>query len=157
VWEANRKVFIYPEDWLEPELRDDKSPFFKEIESELLQSDITDERAAIALLNYLAKLEEVAKLEICGIHYIPPDLASLTDEVAHVVARTSGAHRKYYYRRLEFGYWTAWDQIKLDIEDNPVIPVIWNDRLFVFWLKIMQKSPQATRRPPAGKLTDLKA
>ena len=28
VWEADRKVFLYPEDWLEPELRDDKSPFF---------------------------------------------------------------------------------------------------------------------------------
>jgi hypothetical protein len=33
VWEANRKVFLYPENWLEPELRDDKSPFFKELES----------------------------------------------------------------------------------------------------------------------------
>ena len=43
VWEANRKVFLYPENWLEPELRDDKSPFFKEIESELLQSDITED------------------------------------------------------------------------------------------------------------------
>ncbi|MGH9751588.1 MAG: neuraminidase-like domain-containing protein, partial [Blastocatellia bacterium] len=69
VWEANRKVFLYPENWLEPELRDDQSPFFKEAMSELLQSDITEERAAIALLNYLAKLEEVAKLEPCGIHY----------------------------------------------------------------------------------------
>ena len=44
VWDANRKIFLYPENWLEPELRDDKSPFFKEIESELLQSDITEER-----------------------------------------------------------------------------------------------------------------
>src|SRR4030095_4686168 len=30
VWEANRKVFLYPENWLAPELRDDKSPFYKE-------------------------------------------------------------------------------------------------------------------------------
>jgi len=27
VWEANRTVFLYPEDWLEPEVRDDRSPF----------------------------------------------------------------------------------------------------------------------------------
>ena len=39
IWEANRKVFLYPEEWIEPELRDDKSPVFKEIESELLQND----------------------------------------------------------------------------------------------------------------------
>lgn len=37
IWEANRKVFLYPENWIEPELRDDKSPFFKELEAELLQ------------------------------------------------------------------------------------------------------------------------
>ena len=35
VWEANRKVFLYPENWIDPALRDDKSPFFKELESEL--------------------------------------------------------------------------------------------------------------------------
>jgi hypothetical protein len=150
VWEANRKVFLYPENWLEPELRDDKSPFFKEIESELLQSDITDDQASIALLNYLAKLEEVAKLETCGIHCIPADPATLTDEVAHVVSRTSGAHRKYYYRRREFGYWTPWDQIKLDIEDNPLIPVVWNDRLFIFWLKIMKKGPNSSSGQKPG-------
>ena len=45
VWEANRKVFLYPENWIEPELRDDKSPFFKELESELLESDLTLETA----------------------------------------------------------------------------------------------------------------
>ena len=28
VWEADRKVFFYPENWVEPELRDDKTPFF---------------------------------------------------------------------------------------------------------------------------------
>jgi hypothetical protein len=26
VWEANRKVFLYPENYIEPELRDDDAP-----------------------------------------------------------------------------------------------------------------------------------
>ena len=134
VWEANRKVFLWPENWLEPELRDDQSPFFKETMSELLQSDITEDAAATALLNYLSKLEEVAKLEPCGIHYVENDPGT-ADDIAHVVARTAGANRKYFYRRREDGSWTPWEQIKLDIEDNPVIPVVWNDRLFLFWLQ----------------------
>ena len=139
VWEANRKVFLWPENWLEPELRDDQSPFFKEI----------DERAAAerhhrrrgrdrAAATTSSKLEEVAKLEPCGIHYVENDPGT-ADDIAHVVARTAGAHRKYYYRRREYGYWTPWEQIKLDIEDNPVIPVVWKDRLFLFWLKILQQ------------------
>lgn len=141
VWEANRKVFLYPENWLEPELRDDQSPFFKEAMSELLQGDITEDRAAVALLNYLSKLEEVAKLEPCGIHFVENDSNKLEDDIAHVVARTSGANRKYFYRRREYGYWTPWEQIKLDIEDNPVIPVVWKDRLFLFWVRIIKQAP----------------
>jgi hypothetical protein len=94
VWEANRKVFLWPENWLEPELRDDQSPIFKETMSELLQSDITEDTAAVALLNYLSKLEEIAKLEPCGIFYVEGDPGT-ADDIAHVVARTAGAKRKY--------------------------------------------------------------
>jgi len=155
VWEANRKVFLFPENWLEPELRDDKSPFFKEIESELLQSDITEESATIAMLNYLSKLEEVAKLEPCGLYHIPPKAAQMTNETDHVIARTAGAHRKYYYRRYANGSWSPWEQIKLEIEDNPIIPVVWNDRLLLFWLRIMKKGGETAAKPSAPKGTSL--
>lgn len=154
VWEANRKVFLYPENWLEPELRDDQSPFFKETMSELLQSDITEDSAATALLNYLSKLEEVAKLEPCGIHYVENDPGT-SDDIAHVVARTAGANRKYFYRRRECGYWTPWEQIKLDIEDNPVVPVVWKDRLFLFWLRILKEGPMTGEKPFTGADTSL--
>jgi hypothetical protein len=139
VWEANRKVFLWPENWLEPELRDDKSPLFKEIESELLQSDITEESAASALLNYLSKLEEIAKLEPCGIHHVDADPARRIGEVDHVIARSAGGHRRHYSSRRENGQWTPWEHVKLDIEDNPVAPVVWRDRLLLFWLRVMQQ------------------
>lgn len=141
VWEANRKVFLFPENWLEPELRDDKSPFFKEIESELLQSDITEDSAATALLNYLTKLSEVAMMEPCGIYHVEADPNTITDDIDHVIARTTGASRKYYYRRRESGSWTPWEQIKLDIEDNPVIPVVWKGRTLLLWLRILKQTP----------------
>jgi peptidoglycan hydrolase-like protein with peptidoglycan-binding domain len=151
VWEANRKVFLWPENWLEPELRDDQSPFFKEAMSELLQSDITEDKAAAALGNYLSKLEEIAKLEPCGIHYVEAE-PGISPAVAHVVARTAGANRKYHYRRRDGadGPWTPWEQIKLDIEDNPVIPVVWKDRLFLFWLRILKEASLDPPPPPTG-------
>jgi peptidoglycan hydrolase-like protein with peptidoglycan-binding domain len=155
VWEANRKVYLWPENWLDPELRDFQSPFFKEAMSELLQSDITLERAEIALLNYLSKLEEVAKLEPCGIHFVEGDTGT-SDDVAHVVARTPGAKRKYFYRRREYGAWTPWEQIKLDIEDNPVLPVVWTGRLFLFWVRILKQAPlAATPSVDASALQDI--
>jgi hypothetical protein len=152
VWEANRKVFLYPENWLEPELRDDQSSFFKEAMSELLQGDITEDRAAQAFVGYLTKLEEVAKLEACAIHY-QENSEGKADDVVHVVARTAGAKRKYFYRTRKPSGWKPWERINLDVEDNPVLPLVWNDRLFLFWLKIVVETEDAQppTAPPAGQ------
>ena len=67
LWEANRQVYLFPENWLEPSLRDDKSPFFKELESDLLQTDLTTASAQDSFLNYLYKLDEVARLDLVGL------------------------------------------------------------------------------------------
>jgi len=66
VWQANRKVFLYPENWIDPTLRDDRTPFFKDLQTELQQGEVTGERAETAFRNYLTKLLEVSRLEICG-------------------------------------------------------------------------------------------
>jgi hypothetical protein len=154
VWEAIRKVFFWPENYLE--LRDDQSPFFKGVLSELLQADITEDRAATALLNYLTKLAEVAKLEPCGIYHVEGDPTKRTPSTDHVVGRSAG---KYYYRRREGRSWGPWEEIKLDIEGKPVMPVVWKGRLFLFWLKILPTSPPEPPPPipPGQKLKDVDA
>ena len=152
VWQANREVFLWPENWLDPELRDNQSPFFKETMGELLQGDITEDAAASALLNYLAKLSEVAKLEPCGMYHVAGS-ANSADAVTHVIARTAGSKRKYYYRRQELGGWTAWEEIKLGIEDNPVVPIIWNDRLILLWVQILKQTPPADTSSDDSELT----
>ncbi len=147
VWEANRKVFLFPENWLEPELRDNKSPFFKDLEGELLQSDITDDAAAVALLHYLEKLDEVARLEICGMYLEENEAGTQADDIVHVIARTAGARRAYYYRRLDGGAWLPWEKVGVDIEDNPVVPVVWKGRLFLFWVSLRQEVPPGQSSP----------
>jgi hypothetical protein len=146
VWQANREVFLWPENWTYPELRDDQSPFFKEMMSALLQSDITDDAAATAYLDYLTKLEEVAKLEPCGLYYTPKE--GDANEAAYVVARTAGALRKHYFRQLQNGSWMPWTEVKIDCEDMPLTPIVWNGRLFLFWLKKVVKGNEASSVPP---------
>ena len=51
------------------------------LETELLQSDITDDAAALALGHYLEKLEEVAKLEICGMFLEENKADEVADDV----------------------------------------------------------------------------
>jgi hypothetical protein len=150
VWEANLKVFLYPENWIEPELRDDKSPFFRELESELLQSEVTTETAEIALGNYLEKLDTVSLLQICGMYEqtsFAPD--EKRESVLHVFGHTFASPRVYYYRQLitvnhNYRYWTAWEKVPLDIEADEVLPVIWNRRLYVFWQVLTKQASQAS-------------
>lgn len=149
VWEANRKVFLYPENWLEPELRDGKSPFFRDLESELLKADITQDLAELAYLHYLRKLDDVAHLEIAGAYLEEKTPGTTDDDILHVIGRTLGSTREHWYRRYEYGYWTPWEKIGLNIEGNIVVPVVWKKRLFVFWVTTLvqakgdpAKSPQ---------------
>jgi hypothetical protein len=139
VWEANRKIFLYPENWLEPELRDGKSSFFDELEADLLKSDITDQLAEDAFLAYLKKLDDVARLEIVGMHLQQGVPGKHEDDILHVFGRTNGKTRQYYYRRFEYGYWTAWERVGLNIEGDTVFPAIWKNQLYLFWLTAVPK------------------
>jgi hypothetical protein len=61
VWVANRRVFLFPENYIEPGLRDDKTPLFKEFEDTLLQQQITEQNVLDAYARYLRGFEEVAR------------------------------------------------------------------------------------------------
>jgi len=130
VWEANRKVFLYPENWIEPDLRDDKSPFFKELENELLQSDVTQESVEKAYASYFAKMDDVARLDVRGFYEEDAD----NKKALHVVARTFSEPHIYFYRkRFSDSSWTTWEKIDLSIESNHVFPVVFNNKLMLFW------------------------
>jgi Neuraminidase-like domain/Salmonella virulence plasmid 28.1kDa A protein len=139
VWEANRQIFLYPENWLEPELRDNKSPIFRDLESELLKSDITDDLAEEAYFNYLKKLDEVARLEIVGCYLEEQAADTQDDDVLHVFGRTIGTTREYHYRRFAYGSWTPWEKISLHIDSDHLFPMVWRGQLFLFWITPAQK------------------
>ena len=131
LWEANRKVFLYPENWIEPELRDDKTPLFEELENELLQNEVTAEMAQAAYAGYLAKLNDIACLEICGLWFESPEDG--TPDIVHVFARTFAVPHVYYHRRRVKEIWTAWEKIDVDIQSDHLIPAGRNRRLYLFW------------------------
>ena len=159
VWEANRKVFLFPENWIEPELRDDKSPFFKEMESELLQKDINNETVTNALKTYLYKVDEVANMQVVGLHVeeeIQEDENGPVQIKLHVFSRTRNAPYFFYYRYYDIQEknWYPWEKMQVDIPSYDVendegvitgngcylIPVIWNKRLLIFFPQFMKKT-----------------
>jgi len=139
VWEANRKIFLYPENWIEPELRDDKSPFFKDLENALLQDEVRADSAERSLLDYLEKLDGVARLEMTGMCRQEEE----DREIFHILGRTRNAPHIYYHRRwVNRSYWTPWERVDVDIQGDHLIPIVWNRRLYLFWLTFTEKAEQ---------------
>ncbi len=146
IWEANRKIFLYPENWIEPELRDDKTPFFKELETELLQDEVKDNTVETAYRAYLEKLEEVGKLEpITTYQQVEKDsTGKVSLDRTHVFARTTSLPRRYFYRYLDNNEWSPWQRMNVDIKSDHMVPVIWNRKLYIFWLTFTKKKPDET-------------
>lgn len=135
VWEANRKILFFPENWLDPELRRNKSPFFKELEEKLLQNDIDDSTVLQAYYEYIDKLSEVSNLEILSVHRVG-GLRPLDNNTLHMLGRTYGSPYKYYYRKLSNNNsWTPWEEVQNGIKGNIVQLCYWENELYMFWLE----------------------
>lgn len=147
VWEANRKVFLWPENYLEPDLRDDKTDQFVELESTLLQQEINEQTVLDAYTRYLAGFEEVATLRIGGVWY--ESSASL--DRLHVFGATSTEPPIWYYRtvdNLRFSRrnqsdgvrWGNWTKLNVQVPVREVSPVVFEGRLHVFWVELRTRS-----------------
>ena len=147
VWEAGRKIFLFPENWLEPEFRDDKTHLFTELEGALLQGDVSSDLADDAFLAYLKTLDEMARLEIVGLHLEESQPGART---VHVIGRTFSKPHKHFYRRYARQAWTPWAPLNADVQGDHLAPVVWRDRLYLFWVTFMDKPIQDPQYGSAG-------
>ena len=151
VWQANREVFLWPENYMVPDLRDDKTPLFEEIEQELLQTSLTDQDVLDAYTKYLAGLNEVATLSIAGAyHEIMGSSAEQSSavggisDVLHLFGCSADDPPVYYYRTCQNlisgkrqantgPIWSPWQKVTVQITGRRVAPVMHFGRLHVFW------------------------
>lgn len=143
VWEANRKVFLYPENYIRPELRDTKTPAFKTLEDDLLQGEITEDAVQRAYQKYLDEYTEVSRLTIAGGYvYDSVDMNNESAKGLVLFGRTKTDPRRYYYRMAQFlgggkaTTWGPWLKVNTQIEADKVYPVLAFNRVFVFWVKL---------------------
>ena len=141
VWEAARKVFLYPENWIQSDLRDDKTPFFEELEERI--QEFSDDHASLenALFEYLEKIREVSNIEIIGATKENGGDEGGILYTLHIVGRTQGEPHTYYYRKYKAkailsGEWTPWERLDVDIPSEMVVPAIVKQRLYLLWPQI---------------------
>jgi hypothetical protein len=150
VWEANRKIFLYPENWIEPELRDDKSELFKALENTLQQDELSDSAVEEATSAYLEGLDDIAQMDVMATYY-QTDVFTL-----HVFARTKGGDPAvYYYRQLQKERsWTPWERVNLDIAGDHLLAFDRNSRLTLAWPVFTEEADdsQTTMIPNPGEI-----
>jgi hypothetical protein len=171
VWQATRRVFLYPENWLEPTLRDSKTSLFREYEESITAQDLSWDTFVRAIKSYVGKLAAIADLEIEA--YLCEASQGMSSRY-HLFARTRNAPYNFYYRRLDVDrtsssvpqpdwlpwtrmefdmsvYETDWDETALQQTGVYLIPVMRKNRLFVL---VPQISLKSTTAPIKNKNTE---
>jgi hypothetical protein len=145
VWQANREIFLFPENWMQPELRQDKTDLFQALESALLQGDVTRDLVENAFADYLKGLELRARLDIVA-SYFDQNMTNPGESTLYALGRTYGHPHKYFFRTYAFstGTWSNWEPVTFDIEGDHIVPVVWRGRLNLFWVTFLVKASPST-------------
>lgn len=140
VWEANRKIFLYPENYIDPSLRGTKTSLFKDLENTLMQGEVTKERVEEAYRKYLDDFAQLAKLDcVDAYHCTVHDAERGAIDTLFLFARTQTEPYNYYYISREPGdVWSEWKPIDITINASSLTPLYAYDKLFIFWVELKQ-------------------
>ncbi|MCG1017847.1 MULTISPECIES: neuraminidase-like domain-containing protein [Burkholderiaceae] len=151
IWAASIDVQNYPENYISPTTRLEKSHYFKELETKLNQNQLDPDRVQNAALAYLNDFEAVSNLTVLS-GYINQD--DLSQAIYYFIGRTTTKPYRYYWRQMDLkknrkdyqakpvtpNCWSDWQPINLPLSGDNVLehtvrPVFYNDRLFVAWVE----------------------
>jgi len=152
-WEANRQVYLYPENWIVPSLRDDKSPFYLDFESSIQQKDVSLSNVAESLKEYVYNLAYVANMKVYGLFVLNQPSETVKPAVL-LAARRMNAPFDWYTREYSAtATWTPWVKMPVDIPNydpddengnsqgsgSYVSPAMWQGHPIIFFLQMVQK------------------
>jgi hypothetical protein len=152
VWQANREVFLYPENYLDPALRKDATKLFGDLGTALQQGQVTEAAVDTAYRGYLDGLMALSDLEIVDAYQCTVNDAERgpVDSIV-LFGRTATDPYRYYTISCANGVWGSWQPIGITIPVPMITPVYAFSRLFVFWVELkVVKDTQLSTGPGAG-------
>lgn len=137
VWEANRQIFLYPENYLIPTLRKNVTPQFEALSKTLQQGDITKPYVNTAFSSYINGFSAVAELKPVDAYRTNIDKRNKI----YLLSRSkTGPYAYYYCEQPESMPWTPWEQIDLTINSPHCSLVYAFNRPFIFWVEITKNN-----------------
>ncbi|UAY55448.1 Tc toxin subunit A-related protein [Arachidicoccus terrestris] len=159
VWQANREVYLYPENYVDPTLRKFQSTQFEQFINDISKGQITDDNVKKALATYLASISEVSSLELVDAYLDPivtdlPGTANSTRKnTLFLVARSRTQPAAFFTRtilvttseetvdngtvpgdatQMQF---SPWQEIGLSINSAYATTIAALGRQFIFWVE----------------------
>ncbi|MGB6210985.1 neuraminidase-like domain-containing protein [Pseudomonas mandelii] len=157
-WAALQFIAYYPENFINPFVRQRKTSLFKTLENDLNQSSLNTDSVQKALQNYLHTFEQTCDLEVISAYMggyrgdaLRPPTPALADYYFVGCSRTEP--RQYFWRKAEVelspaetainpAAWSEWQPIEIptDAKVLDIRPVFWNGRLCVVWSEWREKT-----------------
>ena len=146
VWSANRQIFLYPENWFDPSLRSNMSPFFSDFMNTLQQNQVNEANVESAAITYLSDLDGVGNLDVRACYY------DVNTFIFHVIARVRGSNSYYYRTCTNENSWSAWTEVNVDISGDCLLAFVRNNRLYLAWPLFTEYTQQSSTLdvPSAG-------
>lgn len=146
IWAGEVELDTYPENYIDPTLRQSQTAYFKDLITDLNQNTINNDTAQQAVMNYLNKFEQVANLTIVS-GYL--DSTDQTTGIYYFLGKTNSSPVQYYWRSFDMSKnienvvstdaWSEWYPMNTTIAADKVqgIPRLtyFNNRLYLFWFE----------------------
>lgn len=159
IWEVNRKIYLYPENYIEPTLRKKATPPFKQFSEALLQNDINKSTVKAPYQQYLQEVNTLGSLvHIASYNTTRKDaLTGEPKETLFLFGRTNTQPYIYYMRKLDdMEDWGPWLKIDIAINGTSITPVYALDRIFIFWSeKGITQSSEVTEQESKTQTVEL--
>jgi len=143
VWEANKKLFYYPGQYVDPNLLRNASSSYYDFSDALRQGKLGDKTVRAALNPYLAEIAAQGQATIGGISE-----AVIDDETVevYVAARSAGDGGEWFLRTLRITLdgpqgVGPWERISVTFSKNKFLiptPIRFQGRIHLVWCEIEQ-------------------
>lgn len=146
IWAGEVELDTYPENYIDPTLRQSQTAYFKDLITDLNQNTINSDTAQQAVMNYLNKFEQVANLTIVS-GYV--DSTDQTTGIYYFLGKSTTSPVQYYWRSFDMALnvdnvasssaWSEWYPMNTAINEEALqgIPRLtyFNNRLYLFWFE----------------------
>ncbi|MDJ0933685.1 neuraminidase-like domain-containing protein [Breoghania sp.] len=107
LWEANAKLQLYPQNYIEPALRYITSPEFKTLLQTVSGGDLNEDSVETAINAYMSGLATCCDLRLCSVHRERSNEETSSDTATyHFLTSAQWKPRRFFYRKLEADFGT---------------------------------------------------